>query len=141
MRKLSIKLLSAVHLFLYRVSGGRIGNRLAGMPILLLETTGRKSGKARVVPLGYLKDGPCYVLIGSNGGQDKHPNWILNLRANARGTVQIRGNRVQVKAEQADPNSRSRLWAELIEQAPVYEKYRKRTGREIPVVILEPVGE
>ena len=103
MRKLSIKLLSAVHLFLYRVSGGRIGNRLAGMPILLLETTGRKSGKARVVPLGYLKDGPCYVLIGSNGGQDKHPNWILNLRANARGTVQIRGDRVQVKAEPGRP--------------------------------------
>ena len=137
-KELSIKVLSKVHILLYRGSGGRIGNRMAGMPILLLTTIGRRSGKRRTVPLGYLRDGPDYVLIGSNGGQDEHPAWILNLRTNHQATVQIGRTRVPVVAEDADSERRSRLWAELVGQAPIYEGYRKRTAREIPVVILEP---
>ena len=137
-KKFSIKVLSKVHILLYRGSGGLIGNRMAGMPILLLTATGRRSGKRRTVPLGYLRDGPDYVLIGSNGGQDEHPAWILNLRANPQATVQIGRARVPVAAEEAEPERRSRLWAELVEQAPIYEGYRERTAREIPLVILEP---
>ena len=137
-RKLSIKVLSKVHIFLYLGTRGRIGNRMAGMPILLLSTTGRRSGQRRTVPLGYLMAGMYYVLIGSNGGQDKHPAWILNLRANPKATVLIGRNRIPVVAAEADPARRSRLWEELIRQAPIYEGYRKRTAREIPVIILEP---
>ena len=137
-KKLSIKVLSKVHIFLYRGSGGLIGNKIAGIPILLLTAIGRRSGKRRTVPLGYLRDGPDFVLIGSNGGQDEHPAWILNLRANPRAAVQIGRARVPVVAEEADSARRSPLWAELIGQAPIYEGYRKRTAREIPVVILEP---
>ena len=108
------------------------------MPILLLTATGRRSSKRRTVPLGYLRDGPDYVLIGSNAGQDEHPAWILNLRANPQATVRIGRARVPVVAEEAESDRRSRLWAQLVRQAPIYEGYRKRTARKIPVVILEP---
>ena len=90
------------------------------------------------MPLGYSRDGPDYVLIGSNAGQDEQPAWILNLRTNPQATVRIGRARVQVLAEEADSDRRSRLWAELVRQAPIYEGYRKRTARKIPVVILEP---
>ena len=138
LKKSSIKVFSTVHTLLYRASGGVIGSRMAGMPILLLTATGRRSGKGRTVPLGYLRDGADYVLIGSNAGQDEHPGWILNLRANPQATVQIGRARVPVVTEEADSERRSRLWAELVGQAPVYEGYRKRTAQEILVVILEP---
>ena len=138
LKNLSIRILSKVHIFLYRGSGGLIGNRMGGMPILLLTATGRRSGKRRTLPLGYLRDGPGYVLIGSYGGQDQHPAWVLNLRANPQATVQIGRARIPVVAGEADSERRSRLWAELVRQAPIYEGYRKRTARKIPVVILEP---
>ena len=93
------------------------------MPILLLTAIGRRSGKRRTVPLGYLRDGPDYVVIGSNGGQDEHPAWILNLRANPQTTVQIGRAWVPVVAEEADSERRSRLWVELVGQAPIYEGY------------------
>ena len=137
-KKLSIKVLSKVHILLYRGSGGLIGSRMAGMPILLLTAIGRRSGKRRTVPLGYLRDGPDYVIIGSNGGQDEHPAWVLNLRTNPQATVQIGRARVPVAAEEADSERRIRLWADLVGGAPIYEGYRKRSAREIPVVILEP---
>ena len=136
--RMAIKALSWAHLFLYRTTGGLIGNRLAGMPILLLTATGRKSGKSRTVPLAYLSDGPNYVLIGSNGGQDRHPAWILNLLSNPRATIQIRRSMTQVVAEQADGAERSRLWAQLIARAPVYDTYRTKTHREIPLMVLRP---
>ena len=103
---------------------------------ILLTTTGRRSGKGRTVPLGYLMDASSYVLTGSNGGQDEHPAWILNLRANPQATVQIRRTRIPVVAEQADSLRRSQLWAELIAQAPIYDGYRRQTAREIPMVVL-----
>ena len=137
-RKVSIKMLSKVHIFLYLGTGGRVGNRMAGMPILLLTTTRRRSGQRRTVPLGYLMDRPYYVIIGSNGGQNEYPAWILNLRSNPEAIVRIRRNQIPVVAAEADSDMRSRLWEELIRQAPIYEGYRKRTAREIPVVVLEP---
>ena len=136
-RKLSIRVLSKVHMFLYLGTWGWVGNRMVGMSILLLTTIGRRSGQRRTVPLCYFMDGPNHVLIGSNGGQDEHPAWILNLRANPEAKVRIGRSRIPVVAAEADSDRRSRLWGELIRQAPIYEGYRNRTAREIPVVILE----
>ena len=136
--RLSLKVLSRVHILLYRGSGGLIGNRLAGMPILMLTTTGRKTGKRRTVPLGYLPDGPNYVLIGSNAGQDRDPDWILNLRSKPQASIQIRRAHTPVVAEQANSAERSRLWANLIARAPVYDTYRRKTPREIPMMVLRP---
>ena len=137
-KRWSLKVLSRVHIFLYRGTGGSKGSRLAGMPILLLTTTGRKSVKRPTVPLGYLPDGPNYVLTGSNAGQDRDPAWILNLRSKPQASIQIQRAQTPVVAEQADSSERSRLWAQLIARTPVYDTYRRKTLREIPMMILRP---
>ena len=111
---------------------------MAGMPILLLTTTGRKSGKRRTVPLGYLEEGPNVVVIGSYGGHERDPGWIHNLRGNPLATIQLKRAHISVVAEPVESLERARLWAKLIESAPIYEGYRKRTARQIPLMILKP---
>ncbi len=132
------------HVFLYRWSGGSIGARRAGegydLPILLLTTTGSKSGKSRTVALSYMMDGPNYVVIGSHAGRAKDPAWIGNLRAHPRATVQLKRARIPVLPEQADPEQKRRLWAELVKAAPIYNKYQGQTSRDIPMMILRPRG-
>ena len=137
-KKWSLKALSRVHIFLYRGSRGLIGSRLAGMPILLLTTTGRKTGKMRTVPLGYLSEGPNYVITGSNAGQDNDPAWIINLQSKPQASIRIQCAQIPVVAEQVDASERSRLWTNLVGRAPVYDTYRRKTLREIPMMILRP---
>jgi len=120
----------------YRVTNGKAGGRLAGGPVLLLTTTGRKSGRERTVPLLYLPDGENLVIVGSNGGTATHPAWWLNLRSNPEATVEIGGWKMRVRAEEAGPAEKERLWPSLVEMYGGYEGYRRRTDREIPVVIL-----
>ena len=108
------------------------------IPCLLLTTTGRKSGKKRTVPLGYMADGPNYVIIGSDAGADRDPAWILNLNSDPLATIQVKGARFPVLAERPDPDERSRLWAALVNQNSVFDTYRSKTSREIPVVVLRP---
>lgn len=132
--------LSASHAFWYQVSGGIFGSRLAGMPVLLLTTTGRKSGRKRTAPLTHLRDGNNYVLIASNAGHDTHPGWYHNLRSNPDATIQIGRNQVRVRAEVAGAADRDRLFAKAVEASKDYAEYEKITSRKIPVVILKPVA-
>jgi deazaflavin-dependent oxidoreductase (nitroreductase family) len=130
------KAFTALHENLYRVSGGRIGGRAMGMPVLLLTTTGRKSGQKRTTPLTYFVDGDDIVLVASKGGHPQHPAWYLNLSANP--TVQVvegRRNRTMT-ARTADPEDRARLWPTITGIYKGYAGYQTRTDREIPVVIL-----
>src|SRR5690242_15938379 len=127
--------------FLYRVTGGRIGGKVQGLPVLLLTTTGRKSGKRRTVPLGYLRDGSDYVIIASYAGLPRHPAWFFNLQSHPEATIQAMKVQMQVRAEVANPEKKRELWARLLEAAPGYGKYEKRTSRDIPVVILHLVDE
>jgi deazaflavin-dependent oxidoreductase (nitroreductase family) len=120
----------------YRVTNGKAGGRLAGGPVLLLTTTGCKSGRERTVPLLYLPDGENLVIVGSNGGTATHPAWWLNLRSNPEATVEIEGRKTRVRAEEAGRAEKERLWPSLVEMYGGYEGYRRRTDREIPVVIL-----
>lgn len=129
----------ALHRFLYRLSGGRVGGRLWGLRVVLLTTTGRRTGKRRTVPLCSLRDGENVVVIGSYGGLDRPPAWWLNLEAHPDALLENGRNRRPVRARTASPEERSRLWAEVTAQAPGYLEYERRTDREIPVVILEPV--
>lgn len=129
-----------LHTSVFRATAGRVGNRIAGGPVLLLNATGRKSGERRTTPLLYLRDGDRYVLVASNGGAPKHPAWWLNLRANPEATVEVDGRSVPVTAEEADPEEKARLWPMLVEMYPGYENYQKKTDREIPVVLLRPRG-
>lgn len=129
-----------LHSSLYRATGGRVAGRVLGRPVLLLTTTGRKSGEPRTVPLLYLRDGENLVVVASNGGTAGDPAWWLNLRANPEATVEAGGRKTRVRAEEAAGEERQRLWARLVEMYGPYESYQERTDRTIPVIILRPDG-
>jgi F420H(2)-dependent quinone reductase len=128
-----------VHVLLYRASGGRIGGRIWGLGVLLLTTTGRKTGKKRTVALCYLADGDRFVVVASNGGTARYPAWWLNLSHTPRATIEVGRTRSTVTTRDASPEERARLWAELTAIAPGYLKYEARTTRPIRLVILEPL--
>jgi F420H(2)-dependent quinone reductase len=130
-----------LHMFVYRVTGGRLGGRMVGAPVLLLTTTGRKTGKQRTSPLLYLEDGENLVIVASNGGAPRHPTWWLNLRADPEASVEIGNRKLRVRAEEASPEEKERLWTRLVAMYGPYESYRRRTDRDIPVVILRPAEE
>ena len=135
-----IKMMSAMHLFWYRLTGGAIGGSMGGNPMLLLTTTGRRTGRKRTTPLQYLADGENMVLAASNGGNPRHPAWWLNLEQNPEADVQVRRKTRRVKAEKASGEERERLWRLMVEMYPGYAGYQKTTEREIPVVVLRPQG-
>ena len=136
--KVFFRLVFSIATALYRLTGGRIGGKVQGLRVLLLTTTGRKTGKSRVTPVGYFKADGGYVVVASNAGFDNHPGWYHNLKHNPRVTLEIRGKRVSALAEPAGPDLRERLWARLMELAPGYGAYQKRTRRVIPIVLLHP---
>ncbi|MGE0066656.1 MAG: nitroreductase family deazaflavin-dependent oxidoreductase [Solirubrobacterales bacterium] len=128
------------HTFLYRHTGGRIGQSFPGVrgKMLLLDHVGAKSGTHRTSPLLYVDDGSDVVIVASKGGFPKHPAWYHNLLANPDTTVQIGSERRPVHARVARPEERERLW-EMAERAyGGYRDYKARTDREIPLVVLEP---
>ena len=138
-RTKAMELFWKLHRFLYRVSGGRIGGRVVGMPVLMLTTTGRKSGVPRTNVLTYLPKGRASVVFASNAGEPRHPAWWLNLAADPHATVQ-RGQEVTpVIAREAEGEERARLWDEVVRTEAGYAVYAERTTRRIPVVVLEPV--
>jgi len=132
--------IGGLHRSLYRRSGGRVAGHLKDLPILLLTTTGRKTGKARTIPLGYFVDGHNLVVIASNGGMDWSPAWWLNLKHDPSARIELGRDGRPVKARKASPEERARLWADVTGRFPAYSKYAQRTTREIPVVILEPLA-
>jgi deazaflavin-dependent oxidoreductase (nitroreductase family) len=129
-----------LHRFVYRASGGRVGASIGGTPVLLLTTTGRRSGEPRPVTLTYFEDGGRFVVVASNAGEDRHPAWWLNLEEHPDATVLIGGTTTRVRATEALGEERKRLWGEVTRRDPAYEEYRLRTDRRIPVVVLQPTG-
>ena len=132
------KVVSAVHVFVYRLTGGRFGGRMVGAPVLLLETVGRKSGKYRPTPLMYLPDGENMVLVASKGGADKHPLWWLTLRRMRETQVRVGNKTMRVKVEAASAEERARLWPMANTMFSGYAQYQQKTTREIPLAILRP---
>lgn len=133
-----MKSASGIHTALYRASGGRVGRGFQGMPVLLLTTTGRRSGKSRTTPLLYIRDGAAFAVVGSNGGSDYTPAWWLNLQSDPHAEVEIGRAHTRVTARGAFPEERARLWAEFTSGYRGYVTYAAKTAREIPVVVLEP---
>jgi len=122
-----------------RLSGGRLS--LGGTaPILLLQSTGARSGEPRSTPLLYAKDGARFVLIASKGGDPKHPAWYHNLRAHPDVHVLVGGRRIACRAEQADGDERTRLWKIATDLNPGYDAYQSRVTRRIPVMVLTPAS-
>jgi deazaflavin-dependent oxidoreductase (nitroreductase family) len=123
---------------LYRVSGGRIGGRINEAPVLLLTTTGRKSGQQRTAPVVYLADGENLVVIGSNAGHSRTPAWSLNLKATPEAEVEVGRARRQVRARVAEGEERTDLWRKHNEQYSGFDEYEARTDRDIALFVLEP---
>jgi deazaflavin-dependent oxidoreductase (nitroreductase family) len=130
-----------LHAAVYRATGGRIGSRMMNSPVLLLLTTGRKTGKERTTPLLYFKDGGNYAIVASNGGAPKSPTWWLNLETNPEAVVEVGSKKLRVRAEEVEGEEKRRLWRRLVAMYPSYEDYQRRTDREIPVAVLKPVGQ
>lgn len=135
------RIFTGIHTFFYRLSGGKMGGRLGKSPVLLLITTGRKTGKLRTTPLYYLKDSDNLILFASNGGSATHPTWWLNLQANPQAKVELGRKKLPVTARQADAEELKRLWPLLVAMYAGYAEYQKKTTREIPLVILSPRHE
>jgi F420H(2)-dependent quinone reductase len=135
-----MKVVSGVHTRLYRTTGGRFGGTMRGVPVLLLDHVGRKTGQRRTTALFYMRDGENVVIVASKGGMPKDPVWWLNLKANPTTTVQIKDKVMKVRARQADAEERARLWPRLVEIYADYADYQRKTTREIPVVVLEPLS-
>lgn len=133
-----VKLLMVSNVFLYRLTGGRLGSRMAGQNVLLLHTTGRKSGKPYTTPTNYYRDGVNYLLVASNWGKDQHPAWFYNLIYQPVTTIQVKDKLIPVHARQASPAEYDRLWTLVSGQNVYYVRYQQQTGRKIPVVILTP---
>lgn len=133
------KWVTKLHVAAYRATEGKIGGRMMNSPVLLLLTTGRKSGKERTTPLLYLRDGVNYIMVASNGGTAGDPAWWLNLQRDPEAIVEVGGSRLHVRAEEVKGEQKRRLWRRLVEMYPLYESYQRRTDREIPVISLRPV--
>src|SRR3954452_16563177 len=126
------------HVRRYRETGGEVGHIWKrGSTILLLTTSGRRTGEPRTVPLIYAEGGGAYVVIASKGGAPEHPGWYRNLLAEPRVEVQIEDEVFPASARTAEGDERQRLWELAARQWPAYDDYRKKTDREIPVVVLE----
>jgi F420H(2)-dependent quinone reductase len=130
--------LTGAHAALYRASGGRIGGSYKGAPVLLLHHVGRRSGRQRVSPLIYLRDGADLVIVASHGGSHRHPMWWLNLREMSETTVEVGGQRQRVAVRQASSGEKAKLWPRIVEIYPSYADYQARSSRDIPVIRLSP---
>ena len=137
-RNAIVELFWKLHPRLYRWSGGRIGGRLVGLPVLLLWTRGRRSGARRENALTYVASGDAFVVYASVLGEERHPAWYLNLRAQPEAEIQVGARRLAVRARDAEGAERERLWQAVVEAQPDYADYARRTQRRIPVVVLEP---
>jgi deazaflavin-dependent oxidoreductase (nitroreductase family) len=134
-----LALITRVHRAIYVATGGRVGGNLLGIHVLLLTTVGRRSGRERVTPLLYVEAEKAFVVVASNAGDDRDPAWWLNLAARPEATVQAGRERHAVRARRATPAEEAELWPKLVAAYGPYARYRERTRRPIPVVLLERV--
>ena len=129
----------AKHIQEYVETGGEKGHTWKGVPTLLLTTRGRKTGKLRRTALIYGRAGDSYVVVASIGGAAKHPKWYLNLVANPEVEMQVGPDLKSGRARTADPGERARLWPEMAQIWPQYDRYQEKTDRQIPIVVIDPV--
>ena len=136
-----VRLMGLFHRSVLRVRGGRVGGRAFGMPTVMLETVGRKTGKRRTTVLTspVQQDGRV-VIVASYGCDDRHPSWYLNLRENPDVSLTMKGETRPMRAHTASPEERADLWPKVVAAYKGYGQYQERTDREIPLVILEPSG-
>ena len=140
MNDLFIKWFMSINAFFLRVSRGRIGSKLGTQTILLLHTTGRKSGEERVIPIAYFDFEGKYLIVASNWGKDQNADWYLNLKKEPRAVLDVKGKSIQVQSREAQGEEYERLWKFATEKHPPYLNYQKKTTRHIPIMVFEPVN-
>jgi deazaflavin-dependent oxidoreductase (nitroreductase family) len=131
------ELFGRAHIRAYLETNGEQGYEWRGTTILLLTTTGRVSRKERTTPLIFRVDGERWVVVASQGGAPEHPDWYKNLETHPDATIQVKAERIPVRAYAAQGAERERLWQLMNEVWPAYEDYQRKTDREIPVIVLE----
>ena len=134
-----ISLLGEKHVKVYRETSGEQGYLWNGVPILLLTTTGRKSGEPRTIPIIFTPYKNSFVIIASKGGSPEHPKWYLNILDNPQVTVQVKADVFKAVTRSAQPPEREAIWAEAVKSWPNFDVYQSRTTRQIPVVVIERV--
>jgi deazaflavin-dependent oxidoreductase (nitroreductase family) len=133
------KAFTSLHEAIFKASKGRVMGKFYGMPVVLLETTGRKSGKQRRTMLtSPVHDDDKVVLVASYGGDDRHPTWFLNARANPDVVVTMEGKTRKMRAHVASSEEKAELWPRVTGQYKGYAGYQTRTDRDIPLLVLEP---
>ena len=135
-----LRLFVPAHVRLYRLFRGRVVGRLSQgfVPLLLLTTLGRRSGRRRTQLVGFVRDGPVLLIVGSNGGLRSDPGWVFNLRARPDADVQVGGERIHVRAAILTGDDRDRAWRKVAGRYPFFDVYRTVVRRSIPVVRLDP---
>ncbi len=134
----TLRAIGKLNVPVYRLTRGRLFNKVGRAPVLLLTSIGRRSGQPRTAPVLYLRDGVRVVVIGSNAGNVRAPAWSLNLKANPDAEIQIGGERRLVHARIADGEERAELWQKMNGEYEGFDDYATRTARDIPVFVLEP---
>jgi len=139
MKDIFIKWFMSINAAIIRLSRGRVGSKLGTQTILILHTTGRKSGQERTVPIAYFEDQGSYLIVASNWGKDKHADWYLNLKKNPQASLEIKGHIIPALAREALGDEYATLWKFVTERHPPYLDYREMTARHIPLMLFEPV--
>ena len=133
------KLFMGLHVFIYRLTGGKLGGSMGRFKVLILTTKGRKSGKILSNPVGYFERDGKYIVVASNGGADKNPSWYYNIKGNPNDvTIQVNEKTMKVKPEIVLGEPRKPLYEWIASIAPNFGNYEKKTTREIPLVFLKP---
>jgi len=132
------KRLGGLGVGLYRLTGGRIARKV---DVLILTTSGRRSGKTRTVLLQFFRDGANLVIVAANSGRSSHPGWFYNLKATPTVRVQVMDHILQVRAEELSAEETTAFWPRILHVAPTYARYQQATSRPIPLVRLVPVGQ
>ena len=140
MNRTMMKIVGSAQTAFYKATGGRFLTKLQGNDMVLLTTTGRKSGQQRTTTLLSIPDGENWIVIASNGGNTMDPAWYLNLKANPYVELQVGAETMSMRAETAGTEERARLWPIIVAANKGYQGYQDGVEREIPVVILKPRG-
>jgi deazaflavin-dependent oxidoreductase (nitroreductase family) len=133
-----IKPFSALNVFVYRLTGGRLMGTFQGRDVCLVKMTGAKSGKERTIPLMYVPYGEGVIIVASQGGAPKSPVWYRNLVEHPDVEVQYKRRVMKLRARQVDDDEKARVWPTCVEHYPPFEDYQARTTRNIPVFVCEP---
>ena len=140
MKNIFIKWFMTINAFLIKISNGKIGGKLGTQTILILHTTGRKSGQPRSIPIAYFFHEGKYLIVESNWGKDNHADWYFNLQKQPQASIEVNGRMIKVNASFAEGEEYSRLWEYVTKKHAPYLEYQKMTERKIPIVVFELIN-